>query len=770
MNKEKNIDLGKIITQVRNYKLVLENEFLYNTSIALENRVNSKEFRIVVVGEFSAGKSTFINALLSKDILKHATKETTATITYIHNVKPNDSRIGTCIVYLSNGKEIILESLDLLQEYTTTLTTRNVVDEVKCVRIFVDFLNVDEEVVIVDTPGLNGTADKHRELTIDEIKQAHACIYLFQRRGVSQTDIEFVRYIINYQTTMIFVQNFIDELKVHEDETVENKLSKMKDIVHEQVFKDLNKEIMDYYCAISALKALAGRDKSIRYLYSGDIAEISPERRKKIYDDSNFEGLFNIISKFINHGEFSKKRFIDDCLSVESFLQFVIEDGKEKQGIINSALNKAGIIKNLKDLEQQKQDLSINKTKQLQKLNNLIVSQFSDNKRLILNEIENLLLKIKEQLEFKINGIKNYKEFESKFSSGYFTNELQLLVDKCEETVQQNETQCFQLVYKQVLARLNEYNHSLGQAEEISFITSKVEKNDFESKAKKEEIKKIEFQLDSAKAEMISANEKSKLLEKELKTLERSMSLQENNLNNLEFEKARAEQKLGRRPEEEEYETTEIYYEERSGFGRLFQWAIGKEEKTRRVTHYDDSEGEKWDKRKREIKAYIDKERKIINHEISQLENKKYNLQKEHDKFSQTSQTQTRKMEYYERQIQSKKDELKMYEDRLENEYLALRKSQLLKDIDNYLFNNEKSLVENLKMLVVNDAEKNVKLVQKQTEKEFNNRMKEKNKLLQQLIEGNIHEIKENYEGFSIELEELQRLIERVRGILHEQL
>ena len=49
--------------------------------------MNDDEIRIAVVGEFSSGKSTFINALIGKDILNHATKETTAVITRLINVK-----------------------------------------------------------------------------------------------------------------------------------------------------------------------------------------------------------------------------------------------------------------------------------------------------------------------------------------------------------------------------------------------------------------------------------------------------------------------------------------------------------------------------------------------------------------------------------------------------------------------------------------------------------------------------------------------------------
>ena len=42
--------------------------------------IRSGEFEVVVVGEFSAGKSTFLNAMMGEKYLPSYTKETTSTI------------------------------------------------------------------------------------------------------------------------------------------------------------------------------------------------------------------------------------------------------------------------------------------------------------------------------------------------------------------------------------------------------------------------------------------------------------------------------------------------------------------------------------------------------------------------------------------------------------------------------------------------------------------------------------------------------------------
>lgn len=91
MNIEQNLKYIclDIINQIENYEeLKTIGSFTKEVEIFRE-RLNDDEIRIAVVGEFSAGKSTFINALIGKDILKHATTETTAVITRIVNVDKN---------------------------------------------------------------------------------------------------------------------------------------------------------------------------------------------------------------------------------------------------------------------------------------------------------------------------------------------------------------------------------------------------------------------------------------------------------------------------------------------------------------------------------------------------------------------------------------------------------------------------------------------------------------------------------------------------------
>ncbi len=68
---------------------------------AIETRASDDTLRLAVFGEFSSGKSTFINALMKQRLLKSASKATTATGTHIRR-----GEFFSIKIFLNDGKEI----------------------------------------------------------------------------------------------------------------------------------------------------------------------------------------------------------------------------------------------------------------------------------------------------------------------------------------------------------------------------------------------------------------------------------------------------------------------------------------------------------------------------------------------------------------------------------------------------------------------------------------------------------------------------------------
>ena len=87
----------------------------------LSFRIENNEFRITIVGEFSSGKSTLIDALIGQDILPHSTSETTATLTYIHSVESGHPKENKAEIYFTDGKTKVVDFSEL-KEYVTAFS------------------------------------------------------------------------------------------------------------------------------------------------------------------------------------------------------------------------------------------------------------------------------------------------------------------------------------------------------------------------------------------------------------------------------------------------------------------------------------------------------------------------------------------------------------------------------------------------------------------------------------------------------------------------
>lgn len=112
-----------------------------------------------LVGEFSSGKTSLINALTDSKKLETATKPTTATIYVIH--------FGCekcCAEVTENGKKTFIDDIADLKNDTYK--------DAQLINVFDTSNKVPPSTVIVDTPGLSSPERKHREVLTDFLPQA----------------------------------------------------------------------------------------------------------------------------------------------------------------------------------------------------------------------------------------------------------------------------------------------------------------------------------------------------------------------------------------------------------------------------------------------------------------------------------------------------------------------------------------------------------------------------------------------------------------------
>ncbi len=133
-------------------------------------------FLLVVVGEFNAGKSAFINALAGQRILQEGVTPTTAQIHILKHGETVESTVD------HQGMRVVTAPVDLLRD-----------------------------VHIVDTPGTNAIIREHERLTTEFVPRADLVLFVTSAdRPFTETERAFLESIRNWGKKIVIVVNKAD--------------------------------------------------------------------------------------------------------------------------------------------------------------------------------------------------------------------------------------------------------------------------------------------------------------------------------------------------------------------------------------------------------------------------------------------------------------------------------------------------------------------------------------------------------------------------------
>jgi small GTP-binding protein len=133
-------------------------------------------FLLVVVGEFNAGKSAFINALLGQVLLKEG-------------VTPTTSQINL----LKYGETSRREAQDA------------------SVQIFTEPVEMLQQISIVDTPGTNAIIKEHQAITEEFVPRSDLVLFITSAdRPFTESERTFLEQIASWGKKIVFVINKID--------------------------------------------------------------------------------------------------------------------------------------------------------------------------------------------------------------------------------------------------------------------------------------------------------------------------------------------------------------------------------------------------------------------------------------------------------------------------------------------------------------------------------------------------------------------------------
>lgn len=196
-------------------------------------------FMLVIVGEFNAGKSAFINALVGETVMPEGVTPTTSVIN--------------------------------LLRYGDTVTERMLPDGVIGRTFPADFLR---EITVVDTPGTNAIIREHEALTQSFVPRSDLVLFVTSAdRPFTESEREFMSDIREWGKKIVIILNKIDLLRSEENK------QQVISFVTEKV-----EEFLGFTPEVFPVSALLAQQ-------SKDIDDRNPEEGARLWQASQFGAL-----------------------------------------------------------------------------------------------------------------------------------------------------------------------------------------------------------------------------------------------------------------------------------------------------------------------------------------------------------------------------------------------------------------------------------------------------------------------------------------------
>ncbi len=147
----------------------------------LRSALDATAAQIVVLGEFTRGKSRLLNSLLGIELLPYALETTTAVNTFLRGLPPGRNKRYIVINYIDgHAEEVAWEDDDALRRWGTELdiTNRDGRKMVSHIDVFLDHPLLRRDLVLVDTPGLQTVVKHHEQITRKAIAGAHIALWV----------------------------------------------------------------------------------------------------------------------------------------------------------------------------------------------------------------------------------------------------------------------------------------------------------------------------------------------------------------------------------------------------------------------------------------------------------------------------------------------------------------------------------------------------------------------------------------------------------------
>ncbi len=379
--KKQKQNLMKTIDDLATFSEKLEDQNISKNIRLFKDEVKDNlTFNVLCLGDFSSGKSTFINQFfIGKSTLPTSVGVTTAKLTIIKYGEEEKIKL----IYKDGSSEEISENFEnSLNDFVAREGDK--LDKIELVEVYIDSEFLKEGVVIVDSPGLNDPEIERMNVTFEYIKNADSILYLLtaiaawkrsekeflEEKILRKEDLDKIFFLINYW-------DMIEEEKDKESvmNFVEDQMKQSLDIVSTDIgkkisqppiipisaktkenFEELHKELWNYLGAKKGQDILDAKHRkldAIKLMIKRLLEEkIELQQKEKVEISQNLDELKLEIEDYKKDVDQFRTRLEDEVsvaidewtYKLESYLQ------KIKDIIKTKISNNIGAVKNEEEL------------------------------------------------------------------------------------------------------------------------------------------------------------------------------------------------------------------------------------------------------------------------------------------------------------------------------------------------------------------------------------------------------------------------------------
>lgn len=254
----------------------------YPTQIWDEELGLSNNFCVVIAGEYNAGKSTLINALLgNSQLLPMGVLPTTDSITILSSGSSYSSSLSQ---EQHNVNQPLHEPENTTISENETATTTYSSSNLNVIHYRLQNVPLLQDLTLIDTPGTNAIYTNHANLTMQLLPWADVILFVTAAdRPFSESERCILESISKFRKSIVVVINKIDVLEQAGGDHGQSDKERVKDFVVEHVSSLLGARPI--VLSVSARLALAAKQ------FANDSSSTPSSSSSSSWRRSNFESL-----------------------------------------------------------------------------------------------------------------------------------------------------------------------------------------------------------------------------------------------------------------------------------------------------------------------------------------------------------------------------------------------------------------------------------------------------------------------------------------------